>query len=213
MKSSIRILMGIGFALGTLGLAGTDANACGNGKVIFEDKFETLDPSWGNPGTGLKVENGALVVTPATGRSWEAVSESDYYGDAAICVDATVTSGDPANSYIAIIFWYQDDDNTYDFGWWPNGKIDVERASKGKWLYPVGTTDVPAMKTGLGQTNNFEVETKGNKVTVYVNGTKINELNGKPPEGGGKVGFVVVSPKTGDPTVTKFTNFVVAEPR
>jgi hypothetical protein len=35
-------------ALGCGAIVGANgAQACGNGKVIFEDKFETLDPSWG----------------------------------------------------------------------------------------------------------------------------------------------------------------------
>lgn len=191
----------------------TAAKACGNGKVIFEDKFGTLDPSWGNASEDMKVENGALVLKPDTGGSWTAVSQSDFYGDAAICVDATVTNGDPENSYSSILFWYQDDDNSYDYGFWPNGKVSVERESKGKFLYPVSSTAVPAMKKGLGQTNTLEVETKGSKVTIYVNGTKVAEFNGKSPEGGGKVGLISVSPDTGDRTVTKFTNFIVAEPR
>jgi hypothetical protein len=153
---------------------------------------------------------GALVLMPATGGgSWEAVSQSDYYGDAAICVDATVTDGDPASSYVAIVFWYQDDDNAYDFGLWPNGKIDVERGSKGKWLYPVSTTDVLAMKIGLGQTNNLEVETKGNKVTLYVNGT----IQRKTAGGRRQSGLCCRFAEECAPTVTKFTNFVVAEPR
>jgi hypothetical protein len=31
---------------GALFLAGTDANACGNGKVVFEDKFENGAQGW-----------------------------------------------------------------------------------------------------------------------------------------------------------------------
>jgi Domain of Unknown Function (DUF1080) len=212
MKASIEILMAAALALGGE-LAATEATACGNGKVIFEDKFETLDPSWGNASNRKNVENGALVLKPESGRSVWAISESDYYSDAAICVDATVTNGTPEFAYHSIVFWFQDSSNFYELGVWPNGKIDVERWRNGKILYPVSNTEVPALKKGLGQTNSLEVETKGNMATVYVNGTKIVEFKGTPPEGGGKVGLDSVSPQTGDRTVVRFTNFVVAEPR
>ena len=212
MKASIEILMVAALALGGE-LAATEATACGNGKVIFEDKFETLDPSWGNVTDLKKVENGALVLTPEPGKSVWGISESDYYTDAAICVDATVTNGLPEEAYHSIVFWFQDTSNFYEFALWPSGKYRVERWSKGKILYPISLTDVPELKKGLGQTNSLEVETKGNMATLYVNGTKIAEFKGRPPEGGGKVGLDSTSPQTGERTVVRFTNFAIAEPR
>jgi len=61
--------------------------------------------------------------------------------------------------------------------------------SKGRTLFPVRETDVPDLKKGAGQTNSLEVQTVGNKATLFVNGTKIAEFNGKPPEGGGLIGL------------------------
>ena len=46
-----RILLGGAVAFGCGALVATGAHACGNGKVIFEDKFETLDPGWGKTAT------------------------------------------------------------------------------------------------------------------------------------------------------------------
>jgi hypothetical protein len=191
-----------------------EAHACGNGKVIFEDKFETLDPSWGAASDNKKVENSALVISPPQDRITWAVNQSDFYTDAAVCVDATVTStSDPNASFTAIVFWQEDDDNYWEYGFWPTGAIKVIHKTKGKSLYPFPQTETAALKKGIGQANSLEVETKGNKVTLYLNGTKVGELKGKPPEGGGRVGFEVYSPKTGDPPVARFTNFVIAEPR
>ena len=91
--------------------------------------------------------------------------------------------------------------------------IRVNRVSKGRTLFPVRETDVPDLKKGAGQTNSLEVQTVANKATLFVNGTKIAEFNGKPPEGGGLIGLDTYSPKTGGETEARFTNFIVAEPK
>jgi hypothetical protein len=67
------------------------------------------------------------------------------------------------------------------------------------------------LKKGAGQTNSLEVQTVGNKATLFVNGTKVAEFNGKAPDGGGLVGVETYSPKTGGQTEVRFTDFVVAE--
>ena len=87
-----RILLGGAVAFGCGALVATGAHACGNGKVIFEDKFETLDPGWGKASDRLSVDNGALVIKSEAGTGRWAMSQSDYYQDVAICVDATVVN-------------------------------------------------------------------------------------------------------------------------
>jgi 3-keto-disaccharide hydrolase len=210
-----RVLLAAFMALGCSAFFGaTWAHACGNGKVIYEDKFATLDPSWGTPSDRLSVDNGALVIKPEPGTGRWAISQSDFYGDAAICADVTVVNvPDPNSGFTAIVFWYQDNTNYYEFGYWPGGDIRVNRVSKGRTLYPVPQTDTPALKKGAGQTNSLEVQTVGNRATLFVNGTNIAEFNGKAPEGGGLVGLESYSPKAGGETEARFTNFVVAEPK
>jgi len=209
-----RILFAGAIAFGCGALLATGAQACGNGKVIFEDKFETLDPGWGKASDRLSVDNGALVIKAEAGTGRWAVSQSDYYQDVAICVDATVVNVPDQNSgFTAIVFWYQDNSNYYEFGYWPAGDIRVNRVSKGRTLFPVRETDVPDLKKGAGQTNSLEVQAVANKATLFVNGTKIAEFNGKPPEGGGLIGLDTYSPKTGGETEARFTNFIVAEPK
>jgi hypothetical protein len=119
-------------ALGCGAIVGANgAQACGNGKVTFEDKFETLDPSWGKASDRLSVDKGALVIKAEPGQGRWAISQSDYYIDAAICVDATVMNvPDPNSGFTAIVFWYQDNSNYYEFGCWPAGDIRVNRAAR-----------------------------------------------------------------------------------
>ena len=116
-----RILFAGAIAFGCGALLATGAQACGNGKVIFEDKFETLDPGWGKTSDRLSVDNGALVIKAEAGTGRWAMSQSDYYQDVAICVDATVVNVPDQNSgFTAIVFWYQDNSNYYEFGYWPD---------------------------------------------------------------------------------------------
>jgi hypothetical protein len=119
-------------ALGCGAIVGANgAQACGNGKVTFEDKFETLDPSWGKASDRLSVDKGALVIKAEPGQGRWAISQSDYYIDAAISVDATVMNvPDPNSGFTAIVFWYQDNSNYYEFGCWPAGDIRVNRAAR-----------------------------------------------------------------------------------
>ena len=77
--------------------------------LIFEDKFETLDPSWGKSSDRPSADKGALVIKAEPGQGRWAISQSDYYTDAAICVDATVMNvPDPNSGFIAIVFWYKE---------------------------------------------------------------------------------------------------------
>jgi len=78
-----RILFAGAIAFGCGALLATGAQACGNGKVIFEDKFETLDPGWGKASDRLSVDNGALVIKAEAGTGRWAMSQSDYYQDVA----------------------------------------------------------------------------------------------------------------------------------
>jgi hypothetical protein len=120
---------------------------------------------------------------------------------------------DQNSGFTAVVFWYQDNSNYYEFGYWPAGDIRVNRVSKGKTLFPVPQTETPALKTGAGQTNSLEVQTVDNKATLFVNGIQIAEFNGKAPDGGGLVGLETYSPKTDGETEARFTNFVIAEPK
>jgi len=38
-------------------------------KVLFEDKFATLDPSWGAPSANISANDGKLIITPKRTRA------------------------------------------------------------------------------------------------------------------------------------------------
>jgi len=76
--------------------------------------------------------------------------------------------------------------------------------SKGKTLFPIPETNIPDLKKGAGQTNSLEVQTVGNKATLFVMAPRSTEFNGKAPDGGGLVGVETYSPKTGGETEARF---------
>ena len=80
MTFGVRILLAGIMALGCSAIVGANgAQACGNGKVIFEDKFVTLDRSWGKASDRQAVDKGSLVIKAEPGQGRWDISQSDYY--------------------------------------------------------------------------------------------------------------------------------------
>ncbi|MGH9553845.1 MAG: hypothetical protein ACRD3W_30985, partial [Terriglobales bacterium] len=146
-------------------IAGVDgAIACGNGKLIFEDKFEALDPAWGLLQDDPQRSNGPGGLTykwpPKTGIS--RLNQSGIYDNYEVC--AVFTTDAPADSGggVAVIFWASDFDNLYGADVYPvDGKFDVYRMEKKKWLTPVSSTSSPAIAKGTSVTNEISVTVNG----------------------------------------------------
>jgi hypothetical protein len=195
-------------ALGLLLAAGPAAAECNRDNALFEDDFEFMDASWGQPNDNVFVEGGAFVVKGSWGQvNFQTTSEvADY------CIDATIVeSEDPDGTGAFLIFWFQDWENYYSVGYWGNGTFQVDRMIKGKWANVTVVPSAPAIKPGVGQTNSFELKLRPKDVTVFVNGTQISRFKGKPPKGGGPVGFQAFE-SAGKPAVVNFDNIVVSEP-
>jgi hypothetical protein len=182
------------------------AAACDPDNAIFEDDFEFLDGSWGPPADNFNVEAGVLVAENGGGRvNFQATNEV-----ADVCVDATIVeAADPDSTAAWVIFWFQDWDNYYTLGYWGRGSVQISRRVKGKFLDIAYIDPVPALKAGLGQTNNIELKMTSKDATVFVNGAQVTRFKGKPPKGGAPVGLVAGSEK---PAKVTFDNFVVSEP-
>lgn len=48
-------------------------------KVIFEDKFASLDPSWGIPGPIADVKDGKLIITPEINTAKIILNQGDIF--------------------------------------------------------------------------------------------------------------------------------------
>jgi hypothetical protein len=175
------------------------AMACGKGKLILEDKFETLDPAWGFPKSATNRSNGrdGLVYKLNPSNEVDMLNQSEFYNDYEVCaVFATKVPDDTSDAWAGVTFWASDMDNGYVADIFPAwGRYDVLRLQNGKLLKPVPTTSSDAIHKGTDVTNELSVVVKGNRATFAINGQKLIDFVGRPPEGGSLFGFAFAAHK------------------
>jgi hypothetical protein len=203
----LRLLAG---ALGVVGLvllfgAGSARADCNPDTSLFDDDFEFMDGSWGDPSDRFYVEDGAVVI-----KDWaEQVNFSTQNQGANVCVDATIVDAPkPDQTSMGLIFWWQDWNNYYTAIYWPDGSVAVNRVIKGKAVNVVSTQSL-AVKKGVGQTNHLELDIRPKDATLFINGTQITRFKGVQPKDGGVVGLAGYS-ADGAPGIHKFDNFIVS---
>lgn len=197
-------------ALAFLTGSGT-AEACGTGKVLFEDSFETLQSTWGKPDEELMVENGSLLMKPKENFTFWAPNTASIYDDVDVCAEVTnVEVSNPGNSFVGLVFWYEDDKNFYTLEIDADGYASIWRRQNGRWLSQVDWIQTDSLKAGIGATNELRVATKGKMASYYLNGKLFREVMGLPPDGGQQVGTIASSPKETVATYS-FADFKVSE--
>jgi 3-keto-disaccharide hydrolase len=167
------------------------ALACGTGKVLFEDKFEALDPSWNIPATAGAAGKDGLSVESAPNTVFNRLNQSSLYDNYEVCITYALQFGDPqSNSAVAILFWGADTSNYYGFFTSPvSGSYALWRVQRGKWLNPIAWTPSPVVTKGAGSLNEVSVKVVGNKGTLTINNQKVTDFTGQPPENGSLIGF------------------------
>ncbi len=171
---------------------------CPGVDVQFQDSFDQFKPSWGDPSDAIKVENGNMILTPASGTyEWRA-NAAGLYDDLDMCVTVTtLTAVQPMDAKAGLMFWYEDVNNFYVFEIAPNGRASVWRRQRGKWLAQVKWADAASINQGDGAINELRVTTVGSDATFYVNGTEFKKISGSPPEKGQEIGLFAASPDQG----------------
>jgi len=188
------------------------AAVCPGTNVLFEDAFDQLQPTWSEAGSAVKVENGQLVLTPASGMEVWIANNAGLYDDADMCVTVTTLRGGvPDESKAGPVFWFEDVNNFYVFELAPNGKASVWRRQRGKWLEQVRWKDAENANGGDGAVNELRVTMVGGAATLYVNGAEFAKIEGTPPENGQQVGLFAGSPQDGAATFA-FDNLRVTNP-
>ena len=180
--------------------------ACNPEDALFEDEFEFLDVSWGESDDSFYVEDGTLIIDESGG----VVNFDTQNTGANVCVDVTILEASKiANSPVGLVFWWKDWDNYYSTFIWADGWVEVRRIVNGqsKALF---TEETLALKKGVGETNQIELDLKPKDATLTINGTKVKRFKGRQPKDGGIVGFYGVSPEDA-PATFAFDNFVVNE--
>jgi hypothetical protein len=206
MKSKVAALM---MAMALVVLAVTASLA---GKVLFEDKFTSLDPSWGAPGPVMDVKGGKLVITPEVNTSQTVLNQGNVFpNDAEGSFTMTFVKAPAPTWGSGLVFWAKDYNEYYAVLINPEGWFGVQRYIAGRYLLPVAWRESDAIKKGEGAENQVKVVTKGNQATVFINGKEVISLSGQPPQGGSLVGFKVASGPEGTNSVA-FSNFQVVQP-
>ena len=171
---------------------------CEGTVVLFEDRFEHLQPTWGEESESFRVEDGRLVVAPEPAAYLWRTNQANLYDDIDMCVAMTMVEGiEPEDSNAGLVFWYVDDNNFYVFEYAPNGKASVWRRQRGRWLEQVGWEDVEGANEGDDATNELRVVTKGDRATLYFNQFEFAEFDGVQPTDGQQIGVFVASPESG----------------
>jgi hypothetical protein len=206
MKSKVAALM---MAMAVVVLAVTASLA---GKVLFEDKFTSLDPSWGAPGPIMDVKDGKLIITPEKNTSQTILNQANVFPNDLEGSFAMTFVKAPAPTWgSGLVFWAKDYNEYYAVLVNAEGWFAVQRYVAGRYLLPVAWRESDVIKKGEGAENQFKVVTKDNKATIFINGKEVISLSGQPPQGGALVGFKVASGPEGANSVA-FSNFQLVQP-
>jgi hypothetical protein len=174
-------------------IAMTPAFAACKGRPTFEDTFQNFDPSWGQADAAASVNNGKFVVSPSPGYVRIVLSQSDFYGDGSLCVQAAISEASSIDGTQALVaFWAVNNANTYLLTLGSDGKqgfFKVDRLSNNRWLTPIHWQTDPVIKFQLGDVNDVEVQMAGRTATILINDKKLGQFNGSPPDGGGLIGI------------------------
>jgi hypothetical protein len=189
----------VGAAVLLLMVSGSAALATCQGRVVlFEDRFERLQPTWGETDDSFQVEGGKLVVAPAPAAYLWRTNQASLYDDVDMCASLTTIEGvEPEDAKAGLIFWYVDENNFYVFEYAPNGKASVWRRQRGRWLAQVDWQDVEGANQGDDAVNELRVVTRGDRATLYLNEKQFAEFDGVPPNDGQQIGVFVASPESG----------------
>ena len=190
------------------------ATACQGTKVLYQDHFAALDPSWGTYGDELTIEDGRMVIRPEPGTVYWQVNDLGMYPDVDLCADVTILdSVTPDEVLGGLVFWYVDDDNLYALEVDAAGHAAVWKRAAGDWreVLPWGETDL--VPTGDGKTNHLRVVTKGATASIYINEQKLADVTADIPlpDEGHKVGLIAGSATVGVSTIA-FDEFVLTAP-
>ena len=192
-------------------------SACPDGKVLFADGFASHDPTWGPKDARLKIGKGEAVLSPVPGTRtfrWNRVFVFDDI-DACATVRLAKPTTDSTTSYAGLMFWVEDNRNYYQAVLAANGYFTVARVTDGvvEAKRPVDWVKLANAKTGAKESNTLRVTTKGDHVTIAVNGQEVANFTGKSPQTPSYIGMLAASAPSKRGDDWSITDFRVVEPQ
>lgn len=177
---------------GLLASAG-EAFACEGEKVLFEDRFENDGGGWSHKNT-VSVGDGALTFTLPADDMQSNLNVMFSVDDADLCAEAVWPHGEPHDGTpqtlgAGLLFWGEDNRSYYQFGILNNGRYWIARKKDGAWVGTIAANiDSPAINTAPGASNTLRIDAKGNRLSFYINGTRVRVLRGQAPDGSWRFG-------------------------
>jgi hypothetical protein len=155
--------------------------ACPDKGSIFQDSFTDQSGGWEND-PGMKFGSTGLQVAVAPGKVSDAELNATFYAtDGDFCTDAVFPKVVPNTAFVGLIFWATDYNNYYMFQITTAGRAQFYRRLNGNWISIFDAAN-PAIKTAAAAANEIRVVAKNNMSTFYVNGQKITNMRGQPPQ-------------------------------
>jgi hypothetical protein len=192
-----------------LGLGVTTALA---GKVLFEDKFATLAPSWGASSPIMNVKDGKFIITPEKNTTQTILNQANILpNDMEASFTMTFRQAPAPTWGSGLVFWAKDYDEYYALLINAQGWFAVQRHVANRYLLPVAWRQSDAIKKGEGAEDQVKVVCKGNQATIVINGKEVISFQGQPPQGGSLIGLKVASGPEGANSVG-FSNLQVTQP-
>jgi hypothetical protein len=182
------------------------------GKVLFEDKFATMDPSWGASSAIMNVKDGKFVITPEKNTTQTILNQANVLPNDMEASFTMTFLQVPAPTWgSGLVFWAKDYDEYYALLINSQGWFAVQRHVANRYLLPVAWRQSDAIKKGEGAENQVKVACKGNQAAIMINGKEVISVNGQPPQGGSLIGLKVASGPEGANSVG-FGNLEVTQP-
>jgi hypothetical protein len=158
-------------------------------EILLEDDFSSLDPSLKNEGI-VSIDDNVLTIKLTKEHWWDPIYQAMLFENADINVK--VRLGDPTaetSSMAGVVFWGLNADEFYVLQFSDSGTYSVAHATPERWTYPITWRDAEGLKTEPDEWNDLRIVTVGRRATVYINGNEAGSFKGRPPAGGGVVGY------------------------
>jgi hypothetical protein len=166
--------------------------------TAFADDFKNPDAGWGETTQTAYYENGNFILKPQPNRTRTVLYQALRYRNATACVNMKWPTNDVQGEEIAsggLAFWGQNYKNFYEASLFRDGTFDIYRLIEDEWVAVVKRTASTAIKKGPDAINQLKVAIVDNKVSLFINDTKVSEIFGQPPRAGGAVGLFAQSDK------------------
>ena len=179
------------------------AQACTGDKILFEEKFEFADPSWGTQSDAFKIVDGKAILRAPQNTVQLQLNAAFVFDNADICITVLLTeqTSDPTNSPGGLMFWVMDNQNFLVLIRSSNGYFRVARKIAGQWVAdPIGWATTGALKQGPNQPNKVGLRLEGQTVTFEINDKQVIKFRGQAPGRPSSIGLSSGSaPTSADP--------------